>query len=231
MSEQERNGSQRLVIRPGEIERQSELPWSKALRIAWQSIRVRIWRSLLVTSGIILAVAFLAYILCSGTIQHNIVETASADLIQNLRGSGVLAVKDEEAQIQTRWMVGLALLVSFVGVLNAMTLSVTERFREIGTMKCLGALDQLVVRLFLLESVFQGIVGTTVGIAIGLTLALAEGFNTFGSTMWSSFPFTALAVRAAACLGAGTLLTVISALYPAFIAARMEPIEAMRSEV
>jgi len=231
MNDRNMSSSQRLVIRPGEIERQSELPWSKAIHIAWQSIRVRIWRSLLVTSGIILAVAFLAYILCSGTIQQHITQNGPAELIQNLRGSGVLVVKDEEARLQTRWMVGLALLVSFVGVLNAMTLSVTERFREIGTMKCLGALDQLVVRLFLLESVFQGIVGTTAGIGIGLILAVVDGFNTFGHVTWGLLPLTSLVIRAAACLGAGILLTVMSALYPAFIAARMEPIEAMRSEI
>ena len=48
------------------------------------------------------------------------------------------------------------MLVAFVGVLNAMLMSVTERFREIGTMKCLGALNSFIVKLFLIESLFQG---------------------------------------------------------------------------
>ena len=57
-----------------------------------------------------------------------------------------------DARLQRRWVVGLALLVAFVGIVNAMLMSVTERFREIGTMKCLGALDGFIVKLFVIES-------------------------------------------------------------------------------
>ena len=53
-----------------------------------------------------------------------------------------------------------------------MLMSVTERFREIGTMKCLGALDTFIVKLFLLESTFQGLAGTSAGIVIGFALTL-----------------------------------------------------------
>jgi len=215
----------------GRIGRQRQLPFRNAVKIAWQSIRARLARSLLVTSGIILALAFLAYILCSDALQQSVMREGAAKLLEELRNSGAIVVADADARIQTLWMIGLALLVSFVGVLNAMLLSVTERFREIGTMKCLGALDRLIVQLFLLESTFQGIVGTSLGIALGVILALLEGMGLYGSAMWGLIPVGTFVVRIVVCFLAGTALTVFGALYPARVAARMQPVDAMRSEV
>lgn len=215
----------------GRIGRQNQLPFRNAVKIAWQSIRVRLVRSLLVTIGIILALAFLTYILCSDALQQHVVRNASARVLEQLRNSGTLVMEDADARVQTHWMVGLALLVSFVGVLNAMLLSVTERFREIGTMKCLGALDRLIVQLFLLESTFQGIVGTGIGVTLGLALTLLEGLGTYGPVMWELLPIGTLAGRLLLCFVAGTALTIVGALYPASVAAHMQPVDAMRSEV
>ena len=53
------------------------------------------------------------------------------------------------------WLVAVALVVSVVGITNAMLISVYERYREIGTMKCIGALDQHILMLFLVESILQ----------------------------------------------------------------------------
>ena len=128
-------------------------------------------------------------------------------------------------------MVGLALLVSFVGILNAMLMSVTERFREIGTMKCLGAMDALIVRLFLFESLFQGAFGTTVGITAGLALAGLQGLAAYGGEAWRLVPPAELLRIVGLCFAAGLTLTIVGALYPAWRAARMEPVDAMRSEV
>ena len=115
----------RGAVLHGRIGRQRQLPFHNAVKIAWQSIRVRLWRSLLVTSGIILALAFLMYILCSDALQQAVLAAGPRKLIEGLRRTGVLVVADADAVIQTRWMIALALLVSFVGVLNAMLLSVT----------------------------------------------------------------------------------------------------------
>lgn len=215
----------------GRIGKQSQLSLKATIKIAWQSIRVRIVRSLLVTSGIILALAFLTYILLSSALQEYICTNASEDLLEHLRRAGKLIIADADAKIQTRWMVGLALLVSLVGVLNAMLLSVTERFREIGTMKCLGALDSLIVKLFLLESTFQGIVGTALGIIVGIILTLVEGMNIYGAALWNLIPLSAVIETIGICFIAGTALTIFGALYPAWVAARMEPVDAMRMEV
>jgi len=215
----------------GRISKQQQLPFRVAVAIAWKNIRVRLLRSLLVTSGIILALAFLTYILCSEALARGIVTQGPRDWVEGLRRAGILAtLEDSDARVQTWWMAGLALVVSFVGVLNAMLLSVTERFSEIGTMKCLGALDLLIVQLFLLESLFQGVAGAAIGIGIGLALTLIEGLGLYGSQMWPLVPGGELVRLAAICLVAGTLLTIIGALYPAWRAAKMQPVEAMRAE-
>ena len=215
-----------------QIRRQIQLPFRNAVRIAWQNIRVRLGRSLLVTSGIILALAFLTYILCSDAVMAHVAGNAPQHLVEKLRADGTLAdLDDADARVQTWWLVGLALLVSFVGIFNAMLLSVTERFSEIGTMKCLGALDSLIVKLFLLESLFQGAIGTTIGVTIGLALVLIEGLSACGGLLWGLVPYGRLALLSGLCLLVGTALTVIAALYPTWRAARMQPVDAMRTEV
>ncbi len=227
------------------VQQQIQLPLRKAVQIAWKNLRVRWWRSLLVTSGIILALAFLAYVLCSDALARSVIAQGSSQLHDSLHKAGVrLASAGPDAAVQTRWMVGLALLVSFVGILNAMLMSVTERFAEIGTMKCLGALDSFIIKLFLLESTFQGISGTVVGIFAGVLLALVEGLVTFGAgvdyypSFWSAVggtfglvPWLDFARYIGICFVAGVALTVAGALYPAWRAAKMQPVDAMRTEV
>ncbi len=134
-------------------------------------------------------------------------------------------------RVRTRWLSGLALLVAFAGILNAMLMSVTERFREIGTMKCLGALDGFIIKLFLLESAIQGLVGTLLGVTLGVGLSLALAWGTYGGDAFVNLPWGAVAIVSGIALVVGTLLTIGGALLPAYQAARMPPIEAMRTDV
>ncbi|MEE8399432.1 MAG: FtsX-like permease family protein [Desulfobacterales bacterium] len=212
-------------------ERQIQLSLKKTVRIAWNNIRVRWWRSMLVTFGIILALAFLVYVSFSDALQSNIQAHGSSELISELRSAGDLAADDLDSTIQTRWMVGLALLISFVGILNAMVLNVTERFREIGTMKCLGALDSLVIKIYLIESAFQGVGGTLIGILLGALLAIAEGWSLYGGETLTIVPFETVWRILAMSLTAGIVLSIGGALYPAWIAAKMEPVDAMGREI
>jgi predicted lysophospholipase L1 biosynthesis ABC-type transport system permease subunit len=228
-----RNSGNRDRLLPSQrVGRQIQLPLINAVRMSWRNIRDRLGRSLLVTSGIVLALAFLSYILCSNAIFAAIAANGSEDLVQELRREGDLASLEEaDARTETYWMAGLALMVSFVSILNAMLLSVTERFREIGTMKCLGALDGLIVRLFLLESLFQGVVGTGMGLILGVGLALVEAFIAAGGETWTLLPYLQLLSRTGLCLLIGMGLTILGAIYPAWRAAKMQPVDAMRLEV
>jgi len=139
------------------------------------------------------------------------------------------------------WLVTLSLLVCVVGITNAMLMSVTERFREIGTMKCLGALDKFVVKLFLIESSLQGIFGSLVGVVLGFSLTFLMAAFTFrvtdpasGRTYWLVFsylPVGTLLLWGVVAVVVGAGLSVIAGVYPARRAAKMEPVEAMRVEM
>ncbi len=221
--------------------REIVLPLSKAVEISLRSLKIRFGRSLITTSGIILAIAFLMSVWSNSDIvsslrtankndinlllQQNGIETLSA----NAASAEATAAMEEEKSKQA-WLVGLSLLVCVVGIANAMLMSVTERFREIGTMKCLGALDSFIIRLFLLESTFQGVIGTAIGVVIGLALTLILALFDYGSFVFTCFPSASIAKSAAAAVVAGTILSLIGAMLPAYKAAKMEPVEAMRSD-
>lgn len=138
------------------------------------------------------------------------------------------------------WLVTLSLLVCVVGITNAMLMSVTERFREIGTMKCLGALDKFVVKLFLIESSLQGVFGSLVGAFLGFALSFVRATFTFhvkdvqtGEGYWLSlryFPALDLLAWVSVALAIGVVLSIVAAIYPAIRAARMQPVQAMRGE-
>jgi predicted lysophospholipase L1 biosynthesis ABC-type transport system permease subunit len=208
------------------------LPYRKVVQIALRGLRIRLVKTFLVTCCIALALAFLTYILCSNGLTANLANRASDALQQRLARQGLLEqLRGTEHRSQTAWMLGIALMISFVGIVNAMLISVTERFREIGTMKCLGGLDSFIVKLYLVESLFQGMVGTLLGMLIGLLLAYLEGLGRFGNETWTLLPVLTLLRLLAMAFAAGVVLTVLGALYPAWRAARMEPVDAMRSEV
>jgi ABC-type lipoprotein release transport system permease subunit len=228
------------------VQRQIVLPLGKAVEIAYKSIRLRLARSLLVTSGIVLALAFLASVLTTEALTAAMrqwvaqsqsstdlsIRRSAQQLEAQMKSSGLPTTQDEiaSARMQTRWVVGLALMVAFVGILNAMLMSVTERFREIGTMKCLGALDGFIVKLFVIESLFQGLVGTIVGIIAGLLLGLVSHAISYHTAGFANFPMSRVLLNVLICLLIGVALTVAGAVYPAWQAARMQPVEAMRVE-
>ncbi len=145
-----------------------------------------------------------------------------------LRRAGVNVEATLAGGAADTWIIVMALLLCTVGIANAMLMSVTERFREIGTMKCLGAQDGLVVKLFLLESAFLGVTGAILGIVLGVLVGLLAALLQFKGFGVSGFPiFQSLSVLGYALL-AGIFLAVVGTLYPALLAARMRPVDALR---
>jgi len=151
-----------------------------------------------------------------------------------LQRGGVSPDDDEEELAEldeaTVWLIVISLLVCGVGITNAMLMSVTERFREIGTMKCLGALDSFIIKLFLLESVFQGVAGTMFGVVLGLVAMLLASLSAFGTATMDYFPTEAVLWIALYGLLIGSALSILAAVFPALRAAHMAPVEAMRVE-
>lgn len=205
-------------------ERQVSLPFKKALEIGFRNMRVRFGRTLITAGGVVLGIAFLTFVWNSQAIQTSLIQNGPEEL------TATISQPDEEARAQAIWLVTLSLLVSAVGITNAMLMAVTERYREIGTMKCLGALDNFVVKMFLIESSFQGLVGSLLGCFFGTLLAMLAMLARFGGITFSVLPGMKMLTYGAIALGVGMLLSVVSAIYPAQVAARMVPADALRSE-
>ena len=125
-------------------------------------------------------------------------------------------------------VVGIALLVGGIGIMNIMLVSVTERTREIGIRKSLGARRQDVLLQFLIEAVTLSGLGGLVGVASGFLLAMAIRFAV---SKWVDFP--AVHTPLFAIFGAFmfcALIGIIFGIYPAAKASKLDPIEALRYE-
>ena len=118
---------------------------------------------------------------------------------------------------------GISLLVGGIGVMNIMLVSVTERVREIGLRKALGATPGVIRRQFLVEASFLGLVGGVLGVGLGL----------IGAEVLPHFISDPIAISAAATIGSivvAVAIGVVFGVYPASRAARLAPIDALRSE-
>jgi putative ABC transport system permease protein len=117
----------------------------------------------------------------------------------------------------------LALVVGAFGIANIMLVSVTERTKEIGIMKAVGATNRDILGLFLAESVLLGIAGAAIGIPLGLAVG-------YGGAVYAEVGFTIPPGWIATALGMGIAIGVVAGVYPAWRAARVDPIEALRYE-
>jgi putative ABC transport system permease protein len=116
----------------------------------------------------------------------------------------------------------VSLLVGGIGIMNIMLVSVTERTREIGLRKAIGATPRDIQLQFLIEALTLSVVGGGVGVAVGVGLALflrAVGMNTAVSLPWVIVAFSFAA-----------LVGVVFGILPSRKAASLDPIEALRYE-
>jgi putative ABC transport system permease protein len=119
---------------------------------------------------------------------------------------------------------GISLLVGGVGVMNIMLVSVSERTREIGLRKAVGARAADILGQFLIESVLLSIGGGLLGIALGW------GVMQIGTQLLTDLQLTLTPDIAALAVGVSSFIGIFFGLYPANRAARMRPIDALRFE-
>ncbi len=119
---------------------------------------------------------------------------------------------------------GVSLLVGGIGIMNIMLVSVTERTREIGVRKAIGAKRRDILWQFLIESIVLSLLGGVIGIALGVCGALLLGHVSADYTPILTLPPILLAFGFAAAVG------IFFGFYPAQKASRLSPIEALRYE-
>ena len=117
----------------------------------------------------------------------------------------------------------ISLIVGGIGIMNIMMVSVTERTREIGIRKALGATFQNIMMQFLIESVVIGVIGGLLGIACGVGIALAIAKSGLFQTVITAAP---IIISFSFSVGIGLFFGI----YPARKAAKLDPIEALRYE-
>ena len=119
---------------------------------------------------------------------------------------------------------GISLLVGGIGIMNIMLVSVTERTREIGLRKAVGARRSDVLFQFLIEAVTLAVLGGVIGITLGITGAegISAAFEAFDAVVGVDAVLTSLLFSMAVGLFFG--------IYPAYRASRLNPIDALRYE-
>jgi len=129
------------------------------------------------------------------------------------------------------WLIIVSLLVCGIGLINTNLIATYERYTEIGTMKCLGALDQHVVKLFLTEALVFGLIGGLLGFSVGALIAIASSCFQLGiDALWKT-PLAATIQYLGLTTILSVVLSVASTVYPALRAARLNPVEALRPNV
>jgi putative ABC transport system permease protein len=119
---------------------------------------------------------------------------------------------------------GISLLVGGIGVMNIMLVTVTERTREIGLRKAIGAKRRDILLQFLIESMTLSLLGGAIGIAIGVGGAAAV------AKLSQQFQPSVSLVTVLLAVGVSAFVGLFAGVYPAQRAARMNPIEALRHE-
>jgi len=157
--------------------------------------------------------------------RHNISNPALADF-STLNEADIVATASSVANTFTILLAavaGISLLVGGIGIMNMMLTTVTERTKEIGLRKAIGAKSRDITVQFLVESVMLTFIGGVIGVALGWGIALGLSWLGIMQTQVSVMPvFLAFGVSAA--------IGIIFGYYPARRAAKLNPIEALRYE-
>jgi putative ABC transport system permease protein len=125
------------------------------------------------------------------------------------------------------WVSTISVVVCIITIFNSMLISVAERYREIGVMKCLGARNVLILKLFLFEALVIGMIGGLLGFIIAMIFTLPILIIQYGGIL----PLMAYMQILFISLFIAIIISVIASAYPAHHASKINPTDALRYEV
>ena len=131
-------------------------------------------------------------------------------------------------QLVLAGIAGISLLVGGIGIMNIMLVSVTERIREIGLRKAVGAKRRDILLQFLIEAATLGLCGGALGIVVGWLIV--KIMSVIATNAGFSFAATLSGNAIALAVGVAIFIGLVSGLYPAVRAAQLDPIESLRHE-
>jgi hypothetical protein len=200
----------------GHVQSQIHLPFSKAWEISIKSIKIRFARSVITAAGIFLGIAFYSSVKTSGLFPPS----------GDAHDPAVIAAGHRQ-----EWLAIMALLVCAVGITNSMLMAVTERFKEIGTMKCLGALNRFIVTLFFIEAGLMGVIASVSGWFTGWIIVCLVHLVSEGPKAFTAHVLMGSLLQMLIASSIGVVITLLAAIPPAVNAARMPPAVALRAEI
>ena len=157
--------------------------------------------------------------------QHKLTDPTDADFTI-FSQNDILNTASQITSTFTSLLGGIAaisLLVGGIGIMNIMLVTVTERTREIGLRKALGAKKKLIIEQFLIEAILLTVTGGFIGMGVGVVISyvLSSIIN---------IPFTILPTSIILAIGVSGAIGIIFGWYPARKASNFQPIEALRYE-
>ena len=190
-----------------------KLPFKEVLALSIKNIRRRFTRAAISIVTIVLGTSFLTFL------------TMTSIIFRQYAEAGI------SVEAYQYWLAFISLLLCVVSITNSMIIAVYERYKEIGILKCLGALDHHVLLLFFMESTIMSLMGGVLGFVSGSIAAIAiSGFQLGFDVLLMISPFEWLF-----CVGLSVIVAFVistsATMYPAYKAAKLRPAEAFRVEV
>ncbi len=195
--------------------------------MAARSLKRRRMRSVLTISGIAVGVMLIVALASISESLNGAVDEAATQI-----PSGELPELRKASDFVNMLLAGLggvSMLIAGLGIMNTMMIAVAERKREIGIMKAIGAAKARIMRIFLFESMLQGITGGVAGCFSGFTLTkVASVFLSAWFTAEVSIPVSFRSLSSA--FAVAVISAIVWGAYPSWRASSLRPVEALRNE-